>query len=204
MTPLTHRLVSNHKKKGTVCVTQPVPEILEHMTGGGGYWDGSPRGFLDELVRRKTCPILQKGAPCKEEAARRFVKAMQYGGCSTQEAWAVIRDHDVDRFGECVEIVHVDDLPGDRWFRDAWRRSKNGGPVSIDLPKAQRIQWVKVKNAHAHHERTRELDLDLWRAPIDVPWLTIETAIRHARDEEELRRVWPDGLPHIPLRQAQA
>lgn len=121
---------------GSVSITMPTHEALYYMTGPGGYWNGYPFGFQAELVRRKTCPILQKGHPCTREAATRFVKAMQWGGRSCEEAWDIIAQHDVARHGgKAVEVMHIVELPKDRRFRDFWRRSANGGPIYVfDAP----------------------------------------------------------------------
>jgi hypothetical protein len=133
-TPETHRLVAT-LPAGCVSITTPTHEALYFMTGHGGYWNGYPFGFLNELVRRKTCPILQKGHPCTKEAATRFVKAMQWGGRSCEEAWDIIGQHDCARFGTAIEIMHVDEIPKSREFRNFWRRSLNGGPIYVfDAP----------------------------------------------------------------------
>lgn len=143
-TPETHRIVFTGPD-GRVGVTAPTHEALYFMTGPGGYWNGYHFGFLAELVRRKTCPILQKGHPCTKESATRFVKAMQWGGRSCEEAWDIIAQHDCARWGTAVEIVHVDDLPlehdqpNPRRYRDAWRRSPNGGAIYVDERIAHQI-----------------------------------------------------------------
>jgi hypothetical protein len=136
-TPETHRIVAT-KPDGGVSVTLPTHEALYYMTGPGGYWSDRRPGFLRELVRIKTCPILQQGHPCTERAARKFVNAMQWGGKSCEEAWDILAEHDVARFGgTAIEVMHVSELPRDRKFRDFWRRSKNGGPIYVfDAPAA--------------------------------------------------------------------
>lgn len=134
-TPETHRIVAT-MPDGSVSITTPTHEALYFMTGPGGYWNDYAFGFLAELVRRKTCPELQRGHPCTREAAERFVKAMTWGGRSCEEAWDIIAQHDVARFGgHAIEIMHVDELPNSREFRNFWRRSTNGGPVYVfDAP----------------------------------------------------------------------
>lgn len=132
--PETHRLVFTYRD-GSVGITTPTHEALYFMTGPGGYWTGYPPGFLPELVRRKTCPVLQKGHPCTAQAARDFVKAMQWGGRSVEEAWLIIGEHDCARFGTQIEIHHIDNIPTDRTRRNEWRRSANGGPIIT--PEAQ-------------------------------------------------------------------
>lgn len=187
-------LVYTRRADGGVSVCHPMPEILRWMTGGGGYWDDRPRGFLHELVRRKTCPELQRGNVVTEDAAWRFVNAMQFGGCTTGEAWHAIAEHDCARFGTLIEIQDTDDLP-DRWFRDAWKRSANGGPVSVDLEKARPIQLAHIARATERQNRLINR-LSLWglRKRVMPQWHTLALAVNHARDEHELRKVWPEGI----------
>lgn len=164
---------------------------MQTMTGRGGYWDGYERSFMDELVYRKTSSDLQRGRHITEDAAWRFIRAMQYGRISTSEAYQVIAEHDCSRFGTLVELQDTDDLP-DRWFRDAWRRSANGGPAVVDLAKAKGIQIDKIKSATRKMNRPR---LALGRKPVIPSWWNIGRAVRYARDEEELRKIWPEGVP---------
>jgi hypothetical protein len=172
-----------------------MPDALAWM-GCGGYWNDRPRGFLNELVRRKTCPVLQKGNNITEEAAWKFVKAMQWGGLTTAEAWDVIRVHDCERWGYDVQVQRLDELP-DRWFRDAWtRKGSNSGVVRVDLEKAKPLQWRKLLHAVSQENKRRELDLYA-PAPIKLNKATYQNAIKHARDDEELRRIWEPSLPRL-------
>ena len=187
-------LVFTYKGERRVGITHPLPDALRWMSAGG-FYNGAPRGFLDELVRRKTDAKLQQGHPCSEDAAWRMVKAWAFGGCTTAEAYDIIKDHDCARFGRLIELHDDTDLP-DRWFRDAWYRSDNGGPVGVDLDLARPIQWTRIWTAVEEENKART------RAYIPKPMLTLpgeheRTAIRHARDENELRRIWPEGLPDL-------
>ena len=118
---------------------------------------------------------------------------MAFGGCTEAEVWEIIRDRDCARHGTLHELIDVSDLP-DRWFRDAWRRSSNGGPPSVDLEKAKPIQWRKLLDAVSRENKRRELDL-FGLPPIKFARLTYQNAIKHARDDEELRRIWVPSLP---------
>lgn len=184
-------IYTRHADKG-VSVCYPITDLFAYMTQGGGYWNDRPRGYLDELVRRKTCPILQKGTPASQEAAVKFVRAMQFGGLTTAEAWDVFRLHDCERYGFNVDMIDTDELP-DRWFRNAWSRSANGGPVSVDMSKARVIQWERIAAAVSRENKRRELDL-FGLPPIRLPKVTLQSAIKNARDDQELRRIWLDGL----------
>jgi len=189
-----HRLVYTRKADGGVNAFCPTKEAVSAMTSGGGYWDDRPRGFLDELVRRKTCPVLQKGANVTEDAAWRFIKAMQWGGLTTAETWPVFAAHDCERFGHDVQLLRYDELP-DRWFRDAWTRERsNSGLPYIDLEKARVIQWQRLLHAVSRENKRREFDL-FGPAPIRISKPEYARAIKHARDAEELKRIWAPSLP---------
>jgi hypothetical protein len=197
--PVTHRIICT-AHDGNPVVVQPSQLAISYMTGGGGWYDPwikqNPRGFLDEMVRRKTCHLLQKGRPVpSQDEAWKLVNGLQFGGYSTSEAWDAIRGHDAARYGTQFEVVHVKDLP-DRWFRDAWRRSHNGGPVTVDLEKARQTQWSRIRIT-AKIERSRREELLEPMPPVLVDWGAIRSAIKHARDEEELRRIWPHELKRI-------
>jgi hypothetical protein len=174
---------------GGVSVCEPTPEIFSVMQHGG-YWDLMPRGYVQTQIDRQ----IKDGI--SPDHARRFANAVAFGGCTEAEVWEIIRDRDCARHGVLHELHGIDELP-DRWFRDAWRRSANGGPIGIDLEKARRVQWRKIKQIAAEEQRRLEAELDMWSREVDVPWLTIESAIRHARDDGELRKIWPEGLPKL-------
>jgi hypothetical protein len=124
------------------------PTALAYMTGGGGRWDGFPRGFLDRQIEA------QAKHGVGEWAAARFVRAMQFGGLTTAEAYGVMRDRFCAHLGTGCELWDVKDLPTDRTYRDAWRRSHNGGPIWIDERKAQAIDEAKAWAAYADWRAT--------------------------------------------------
>lgn len=164
----------------------PAEECLSAMSCGG-YWSHMPKGFVDVQIARQ----IRDGIDPNH--ARRFARAVAFGGCTTKEAISIIKDRDFARRGYDFALLDRDEIPQDRWFRDAWARNHNGA-VCVDLEKARPIQWVRVRDASKAEERRRETDLSLWSRRVDVPWLSIEAAIRHASCEDELRRIWPEGL----------
>lgn len=153
---------------GGVTVCCPAPECLSWLSEGG-YWAG--RGIdTDEQIER------QVAAGHYEWAARRFVRAMDKGGCTTAEAYEIIRDRDCAHLGSGFDVCDFEDLP-DRWFRDAWIRSHNGGPIMIDMRKARKVQFQRIKRLSP---KRMSLKLPLWRE-----------RIRKASSPDELRRIWP-------------
>lgn len=166
---------------GGVSVCAPSLTALRFMTSGGGRWDGFDPGFIDRQIAKQA-------EECGERAAHRFVMAMQFGGCTNAEAYDVMRDRFCAHLGSGCELWDASDIPTDRWFRDAWVRSHNGGPINIALPKAKSIQlrkiryMVAVENSRRLHEGGRQLEPD---------WGSIRDAIESARDVDELRRMRP-------------
>jgi hypothetical protein len=153
------------------------------MTGGGGRWDGFPRGFIDRQIAKQA-------EECGERNAHRFVKAMQFGGCTDAEAYELMRDRFCAHLGSGIELWDVFDVPTDRWFRDAWVRSHNGGPIDISMAKARGIQFRKIKAA-VELENARRLDnIEHFDRPIQPDWRIIRDAIRKTDDVAELRRIW--------------
>ncbi len=115
---------------GSVSVTCPAEGAilcLQHGTTGPWHpWFGAPWWFPYVQFGR----MVTRGV--KAKAAWRYASTMVNGGASRREAIAIIADRDCSNLGTAIEIVDVSELPDDRTYRDAWRRSANGGPVWID------------------------------------------------------------------------
>lgn len=181
---------TRHSDKG-VSVCTPTEWAIA-MMGCGGLWADKPRGFGEVQIARQ----IARGVHA--DAARRYVKAVQFGGLTTAEAYAVIRDRDCAHLGYHIDLMDYADLP-DRWFRNAWKRSRNGGPVGVDLKLARPIQWRHLREAVARENKRRAEDFDGDFGPLEPDWSQIRTAIKRARDDEELRRVWPVSLTSVPV-----
>ena len=169
---------------GEVAVCAPSLTAMAYMTGGGGRWDGFPRGFLDRQIAKQS-------EECGERHAHRFVMAMQFGGCTDAEAYELMRDRFCAHLGSGIELWDVDDVPKDRWFRDAWVRSHNGGPIDVSLPKARGVQFRRIRSAVVVENKRRLDEIDHFDCPIVPDWSAIRDAIRRAENEAELRTVWP-------------
>lgn len=171
---------------GGVSICTPAPAMFDAMRCGG-YWRDMPAGFVATQIERN---IANGVAP---DHARRFCRALAFGGLSEAEVYAVVRDRDCLRDGEAHDLIDPAELP-DTWFRDAWSRGHNGGPVWVDVEKARPIQWRRIVAAVDSENARRARTLGAGR-PYRLARLAIERAIRNARDDDELRRVWPEGLP---------
>lgn len=169
---------------GGVTVCGPSPDAIRWM-GCGGFWSNQSRGFVDTEIESQ---IVRFGS--YPDVARRFVRAMQFGGCTTAEALEIIRDRDCGPYGTAFELWEASDIPSDRWFRDAWTRSHNGGPINIDLKKARPIQWRKARDFVSGENKRRAEAFELIK-PLEVDWDRFRQKILRARDDDELRRAWP-------------
>jgi hypothetical protein len=169
---LEQRFIVYTRRDGCVSVCAPSLTALRYMTGGGGRWDGHDPGFLDRQL------VEQSKYGVGERNARAFIHAMQFGGCTEAEGYGIMRDRFCAHLGSGCELWRKDDIPADRWFRDAWRRSHNGGPIYTSMSVARKIQ---MKRLRACADRNRlELRFSFWRE-----------RIRRAETSEALKAVWP-------------
>lgn len=150
------------------------------MTCGGGWHAG--RGIDEEISHQVRCGNYD------EDTAARFVRAMMCGGLVEYEAYAVIRDRDC-KGGVAHDVCDDGDIPASRWFRDAWRRSSNGGPIRIDEGEAKRIQWRKIVRAHDAETKRRHEDLHARELVVDLG--LYRSRIKSASTLEDVFRVWP-------------
>lgn len=134
---------------GLVSVMQQSRESLAAMTGDGyglpdlegGYYGPDTPGveaFMAEQVRR----LVETGR--QMPAALAWVRAHVYGGISRDEARRLFIAICGDPAGKAYEVIDVSELPPSRWFRDAWRRSEDGGPIWIDLDAAREIHAARL------------------------------------------------------------
>lgn len=168
---------------GGVTVNTPAPEIFRQLHDGA--WGSWKKEWVDYEIDH----AIKDGR--NPEGVKRFALAMIKGGCTERDVWSIIRDRDCLHKGKLHDLQDLEDLP-DRWFRNAWRRSANGGPVGIDLERARLIQWDRLIETadEANKRRTRALRP---LAPIEIG-NTYRHAIERANDTDELWKVWPEDL----------
>jgi hypothetical protein len=127
---------------GGVSVCTPSLTALRFMCLGGGRWASPQRGFLDRQIAE------QAKYGVGERAAQRFVMALHKGGCSSSEAFEIMRDRYCAHLGTGCELWDSADVPQNRRHRNAWRRSHNGGPIWIDETLAQQIDEARMWAAY--------------------------------------------------------
>lgn len=159
---------------GKVSICQPAPQAIRAFCSGGGF----PNIRLDAINAHIDAEIEAGRSP---RLAMRYVHGLAFGGHTAAEAYAIIRDRDCAPYGTAHELIDLRDLPSDRWFRSAWRRSHNGGPIGIDMAAARKIQLRRIKSAA--EKQKADLELPRWRE-----------RIRRASSPEQLRQIWPRGL----------
>jgi hypothetical protein len=183
---------------GGVAITSPSPTIMRVMTMGGGYLPPSKRDI--EIAN-------QVRAGREERVTVRFIDALISGGLTDAEAYEVIRDRDVDPAYTAAELWDFDALPQDRWFRNAWKRSLNGGPIYVDMAKAKRIHGAKLLAAKRGRLKRLTAAEELERITGDsekadgllvqidrVRGLRLDFDLSRAETPEQLRAVWPMEL----------
>lgn len=176
---MKHILYTRHD--GGVSICTPAPECLAWM-GCGGYWTG--RGIdLDEQIERAVV------AGHSRSASIRYVRAMDRGACTTAEAYDIIRDRDCGHLGTAFDLISASSLP-DRWFRDAWRRGHNGGPIEIDMPAAREVHFKRLTSMLDQEQARRRHDFNMWRKPLNVNLGAIADAVQKAEDPCSLKAIW--------------
>lgn len=177
------RWIVSTRPDGGVSVTWPGPDF-KFFTNGGGVqienWDGQ----IAEMT----------GRGVREDVAVRWLRGLCFGGCTDAEAYELMRDRDTKPEWTGKELWDWSDVPSDRWYRNAWKRSPNGGPIYVDLARARPVQFEYVCDAVECENRRRAKDIDLFDMPIEVDFMAIRERIRCASDEIELRNIWPGEL----------
>jgi hypothetical protein len=159
---------------GGVDIVHPSRSAISWLERGG-LWADFPPGFVDSQIAQQTAD----GFPYW--AVVRYCRAMVTGGKTEAEAFEIIRDRDCGNRGTAFEAWDRADLPTDRWFRDAWRRSHNGGPIGVSIRSARKIQADRIKDAAK-------------AADIDLKWPLWRQRIRKEDCPVRLKHIWPKGL----------
>lgn len=186
------RCIVSTRPDGGVTITHPTQETMAFLTNGG-----APVGYYGRNLDRDW--EIQKfvNAGLRESVAAKWIDALISGGRTDAEAYELIRDKDTKPDWSGHELWDRNELP-DRWFRDGWARSHNGGPISIHLGRAKAIQLRHIKNAVAEENNALMQDLDC--ELIELDFERIRRSIMIASDENQLRSVWPMELSSRRLR----
>ena len=178
-------IIVSTRPDGGVSCTIPSLEIMSWLTSGG-----SPEGYFcgidwDAQINDMTSHGIYA------DVAESYVRGVRCGGFTDAEAYGLIRDRDTKPEWSGKELWDRSEMPVDRWFRDAWRRSHNGGPIYIDLQCAKSVQFSRIRAAIAKEERRRKDNIDLFDVPVECDLRRIRERIRRAREEAALRGIWP-------------
>lgn len=125
---------------GKVAVTCPAEQAIWCLRHGAkdfnNPWFGRPWYFPHLQFAR----MVARGV--KPSVAWAYSTHMMRGGLTRRQAIDLIGARDCP--GVCPEIVDVSELPDSRFYRDAWRRSSNGGPVWIDDEHKEQIETNRM------------------------------------------------------------
>tara|TARA_R110002074_G_scaffold354004_2_gene525815 strand:- start:2138 stop:2806 length:669 start_codon:yes stop_codon:yes gene_type:complete len=185
---------------GRVTILVPAPQWLAGVTGRGGLITPEDR---DEQIGRFQVPRAQLGPGMNAAQATYYVDCCISGGLDPEDAFALLAMKDVASGGTGVELWDASQVSADRWFRDAWRRSPEGGPIFIDLAEARKIQATKIVAAQRNKIRLYDDEnataalmgvggnvlsflIDAWR---DLPLSQIGAALAAASTPDELRGI---------------
>lgn len=100
---------------------------------------------IEKLVRD---PMWRPDRSDREAFAAQWIDALVHGGYSEREAVLLIAEFSMPAFATAVQLVDVNEIPTDRRYRDAWRRSSNGGPIWIDDDRAREIDEARLWEAY--------------------------------------------------------
>lgn len=173
----------------SVVIVTPDPSIYTRMHEGDPFYQNMPRSFADDQIERNV-----KLVGVDRWTAQRYVLSLLNGGRTSSEVLELIRDRDCKPHGTGFELLDTSELYRDRWFRDAWRRSPNGGPIEIDINLARRIQWSKLKGCLNWYNKKRDDSFD--EMPfVELDFEAIRKRIREIDCPRELKAYWPANLP---------
>lgn len=191
------------RKDGGVSVVYPSDEVVGWLARGGWFERAARDWEIHKWHRVHGLP---------EQVAARWVDALIDGGLSEREAIQLVAEKDardqatMEPFAG-QEVWHRSDILADRWFRDAWRRSANGGPIDIDMKKARRIQAEKF--VHVQERLLKSLQRQasialvagedaeasgLARRRDKIEGLSLPLTWGSAETPEQLRAMWPAAL----------
>lgn len=178
------RCIVSTQPGGLAAFTYPSPNVMAALTHGGiGQYSRLDR---DWEIQKFVCGGM------RETIAARWIDALITGGKTDAEAYELLRDRSAKEDWTGIELWDRADVPADRWFRSAWHRSQNGGPISIKMSRAKAIQFCKIADAIAAENATRSEDFDRPLLAIDVS--TYREPIANAQHMIELRAIWPKEL----------
>lgn len=181
------------REENRVRVTVPAPNCMKALCNGGGLVDHKNKHqSIDHMVSAGFDPSFVID----------WINALMWGGCSSAEAYALIRDRSAKSDATAPELVSLNRIPPDRWFRDAW--SRHGGRIVIDLERARAVQAARIWHGHKEFKSSNEKDNAINQMSgrnyfIEIPDLDLmdwQKQIITAKSVAELRAVWPAWL-HI-------
>lgn len=198
--------IVSRQENDIVAITCPAPYFMKAVTHGGF---GRIPGVDGQKAEDKQVDNMVRSG-YDEDFSSRFVRALIVGGETDAGGLELIKDRHLAEQADHA-VVGWDDLPTDRWFRNAWRLSDNG-IVYVDMEVARLLFAQKLLGRKA--EEVKQLVADIETAiltgksndqaeaahvalkNIDMHALAAEMA--KAETPEALRALWPEHLPEEP------
>lgn len=140
------------------------------------------------------------------DLAERWVAAVAFGGLTAGDYFSLLGQKDAGAGARAIELLTLFDLPADRWFRNAWRRSPDGGAIFADLSAARGCHLQNLDElvrrwnaAELRRDDAARLAGRSTNGPALIDWpperRRLVAALAAAGDWQSIRAVWPAGLP---------
>jgi hypothetical protein len=213
------RVIFEAKPDGGTQICVPVPRTLAALTGGGfGFLpgDADTSDLKEDEARRiavaQEMPVERAIANMVRaghdpDFAAHWTMAQLVGGENSATALDLIARN---AFPDPVDVVagYADAVPGDRFFRDAWRREPGGDKIFLELEACRVIFGRRVigeKNKRAL-KLIAELDALIvagktdqaleaeYETLIAMDLRALGAKVMQASSADELRALWPAAL----------
>lgn len=143
--PIRARILCSRPDKGVSIIVPSVRCVAVLETGwcakrNRPYVPEERRAF--EVEKLMHSPEWRRDASdeARFDLAERWIYGLCHGGFAADDAVRLIGEYSKHPDHFALEVVDVDDLPTNRTYREAWRRSHNGGPIWIDWDAVTRIE----------------------------------------------------------------
>ncbi len=148
---IRERILSNLDAQhgGGVAVTCPSEWGVQALMHGGAW-----RNFHKDFWKVQIARMVARNV--KEDAAHTYALTMMTGGVSRSRAIDIIAARDLAHWAKAIDVIDVSELPETRRYRNAWRRSPNGGPVWVDDAARVAIDEARMWAAYTAHLRGSE------------------------------------------------
>lgn len=200
----------------SVAITRPSAWCMKALTNGGlgrlpGDADTSDITDMGMRIEVATSMPSERAIEnsirtgLSAEFAEQWYGALLSGGETDATALDLIRQKSC-RSGGDQTAIDPEDVPADRFFRDAWRGI--GGSITIDLPEARRILACRCVRARSQAQAAIAERIDvkgmigeditddeaLYESLAAINLKALGSQMLAAQSPEALKAIWPEAL----------